>query len=581
MSQRLLRELLFKILRTDQDLTAFCQDYFPDIQRRFSDGMDRVSKTNLLFALADAQTIANKLAQIVPLEEAFKVEIEQFIRIFGEPQDSAIAAALEKALSQRETLIAAGGDIKQVNKKILALRRQQRQGAQLQEGEILANRYKLLQRIGSGGFGDVWQAYDRKLQCLVALKILHMHWMRDGSRIDRFERGARTMLKIKHDHIVRVFSETMKDRGYLFFAMEYFSGGDLCQAISVNKATTEQLLKNILEVGHALEYAHSQGIIHRDVKPHNILLDDHGSAHLTDFDLVNDLTSTGGTGASGIGTFVYAAPEQLDNASNVRACVDVYSLGMVTLSVLCRKDLPIRVIRDSVPFIYSLDCPYALKNVLRRALEWEPLLRYQTISEFCAELSKAIQNYATSFVIPREYRSIKNRDDKERTDLAQLSPIEGVWFAENGTTYCIKMIEGSMHCAYCYEGRDVLTGHVFDCAIVGDQLFGRFAWIEQPWVYGYIFMHRVQDDVIEGSWCSTAEFDVPFDGNIVDTVLGIMKTRKPNPIKAHRASSFYNMPAWAEEYFKNRMWVTHHPDKNPLTNFWAPQESGQTKKTRQ
>lgn len=146
----------------------------------------------------------------------------------------------------------------------------------------------------------------------------------------------------------------------------------------------------MLEVGDALVLAHQSGIIHRDVKPANILLDNHHRAKLTDFDLARGTVDTQGTRTGALGTFIYAAPEELENAKQVDQRADVYSLGMTALFVLYGKDLPTRAFQNGGWFINQLQYPDELKRVLAKAVAWEHQDRYATVREFCVELTQAL-----------------------------------------------------------------------------------------------------------------------------------------------------------------------------------------------
>lgn len=214
-SRGAMRRLLGAILRTDTDLDAFCLDFFTAAHSRFSVGMDRISKVNLLLELYDTKDILEKI------KHRDVRAFERHAQILNEDNPRAKAMrALELEIqiveAQKERLIVAGLQVSEVNTRLLALRRKQRQGPQLNEGETLAGRYKLFEIIGYGGFATVWQAYDRKIQQVVAVKVLHGQWCYDLSRRERFERGARKMAALQHPHIVRVLAEVLEDQGFFF-----------------------------------------------------------------------------------------------------------------------------------------------------------------------------------------------------------------------------------------------------------------------------------------------------------------------------------------------------------------------------
>ncbi len=212
------------------------------------------------------------------------------------PQRS-LAEALEAAYFRKEELMVAGADTQVVEQEILELRRQLREGGRLQAGDILAGRFRLVEHLGRGGFATVWKAYDRKVRGEVAVKVLHGQFGEDRTRLERFFRGARKMSELNHEGIVRVLEERLDDGGYHFFAMEYVPGGDLRQAVLEKRLAPERVVPLLCEVAAALGFAHQRGIVHRDVKPANILLDAEGRPKLTDFDLVRAFDTTGGPGA--------------------------------------------------------------------------------------------------------------------------------------------------------------------------------------------------------------------------------------------------------------------------------------------
>src|SRR5262249_17866412 len=163
---------------------------------------------------------------------------------------------------------------------------------------------------------------------------------------------------------------------YLYFVMELVAGKDLHRAVVEQRIEPEDALPLILSVGEALGEAHAQGIVHRDVKPSNVVLDASGMPKLTDFDLVAAKDTTGGTRTGALGTFVFTAPEQLSNAKEADARADVYGLGMTALFCLYGKELPAIVTRKPERVIAALPCDEAVKRVVAWAIEFEPEKRY-------------------------------------------------------------------------------------------------------------------------------------------------------------------------------------------------------------
>ena len=313
---------------------------------------------------------------------------------FDDEHRRALSEALEAAFLRKAERISAGQDTTEVQQEILSLKRRLREGPQLKAGDFLLDgRFRLLERLGSGGFATIWKGYDRQRHELVALKVLHSQYAEDRTRRERFFRGAKQMARLHHPGIVRVLAEELADEGYYFFVMEYLGGGDFHQAVLQDRIPVAERLAVIAAVGEALQYAHEQGVIHRDIKPANIILDRQGRPRLTDFDLVRALDTTGGTRTGMLGTWIYAAPEAMDKPQEVRPPADVYSLAMTVVFALYGQDLPNAVFRDASAFVDMLNISPALKGVLQRALAWEWPERYASVAEFCQALASPPPKY--------------------------------------------------------------------------------------------------------------------------------------------------------------------------------------------
>lgn len=301
-----------------------------------------------------------------------------------------LSQALDAAYRERAELLTSGGDTKDLNSTIIGLKRQLREGPQLQAGDFLLDgRFKLLEPIGQGGFARVWKAYDTKRREMVAVKSLHSQYSDDKTRRDRFFRGSKHMARFHHPGIVRLIEERCEDGGHHFFVMEYLAGGDLQQAVRLGRISREEGLWIVGEVGAALQYAHEQGVIHRDVKPANVLLDFHGRPKLTDFDLVRAADTTGGTRTGMLGTFLYAAPEAMAAAGQASVPADVFGLGMTALFVIYGADLPPDILWEPSEFLARLDVNEATRAVLERSMARKPAARWASIVDFCEALREA------------------------------------------------------------------------------------------------------------------------------------------------------------------------------------------------
>ncbi len=262
---------------------------------------------------------------------------------------------------------------------------------QLKPGSTLGDgRYRLVRKIGQGGFGAVWMALQTDVGRQVAIKVLHAHLAEDSGRRERFFRGAREMEKLGHEAIVRVLESHGEQDGDCYFVMEYVKGHDFRSAIKSRFVRVQDVVAIIAEVGQALGHAHRSGLVHRDVKPSNILLDADRRPRLTDFDLVRVSDQTGGTQTGAMGTFIYTAPEVMREAKEADETADIYSLAMTAVFGLYGRDVPMEVLRDAGTFIdNNLECSTAVKEVLKRAVTWNKEHRYADADEFCDDLVRA------------------------------------------------------------------------------------------------------------------------------------------------------------------------------------------------
>lgn len=256
--------------------------------------------------------------------------------------------------------------------EIVRLKRERRMAGALRVGDIIGNRYRLIERIGSGGFATVWRAKDMSDGSDIALKILHSQHVHDRTMIERFFRGARRMADLDHPSIARVLVPEGRDGDCRYFTMELHSRGDLGRAVSSASLTQVDLLERLAEAGDGLAFAHQRGLVHRDVKPSNILLGEDGHARLTDFDLVGAPDTTGGTRTGALGSMMFSPPEAMANARAADASSDVYSLGMTAVWALRggHHDL-FRVLRDPNGLVDELRVHDELKAVLKASIAFD------------------------------------------------------------------------------------------------------------------------------------------------------------------------------------------------------------------
>ncbi|XXX82611.1 pentapeptide repeat-containing protein [Sorangium sp. So ce134] len=333
---------------------------------------------------------------------------------YSDAEASKLGEQLEDAYARRAALRGRGFPTAEIDREIRMLRPRIREGGQLRPGDQLCDgRYLLLSRIGQGGFGAVWHAYDQQRDAEIAIKTLHPNVAADLIRRERLFRGVRVMAALEHEAVVRVLDPGSHDEGYYYVAMELLRGGDLRRGVLEGRVERDRVVPLILRVGAALALAHARGIVHRDIKPANILLDEGGAPKLTDFDLVADPDTSGGTLTGALGTFVYAAPEMLSRPQDAGPPADVYGLGMTAVFALHGRDLPLDVVRDAAKVIDALPVRAPLKAALKRAAAWDAPERFPDARALCDALLRALDSGAAppvSFGGPGAQRTLRLAD---------------------------------------------------------------------------------------------------------------------------------------------------------------------------
>lgn len=232
--------------------------------------------------------------------------------------------------------------------------------------------------LGQGGMGSVYKVWQSALERFAALKVLPLDFAsRPGFR-ERFTREARTLASLNHPHIVTVYDFGERNQ-HFFFLMEYVDGGDLRSLLRSRPPSPRETLQVIDQVCDALTYAHELGVVHRDIKPGNVLLDSRGRVKIADFGVAKLLGQTDAGMPAGyvLGTPRYMAPEQLESPVTVDHRADIYSVGVLLYELLTGK-LP----TDPVtPLAGHATRDHRLEGVVRRALERDPNHRFQHASE--------------------------------------------------------------------------------------------------------------------------------------------------------------------------------------------------------
>jgi formylglycine-generating enzyme required for sulfatase activity len=256
-------------------------------------------------------------------------------------------------------------------------------------GDVLADRYELLEVAGDGGFATVWRARDRSESREVAVKVLHPQWWRDQSRVDRFCRGARAMGRLDHAGVVEILAAPQLVGHHHFFVMPWRACKDLRAAVLSGVLDRDAALRALADAIDGLAHAHDAALVHRDVKPANILVDADGRGAIADFDLVGGGEDPSqGTGTSaGMGTVMYAAPELFNDAANADNRADVYGAAMCVLFVLGGGDPPMLLRLLALKWIEGVKCSVGLRRLLWRAVAPDRHERDVT----CMQLAAAVR----------------------------------------------------------------------------------------------------------------------------------------------------------------------------------------------
>ncbi len=267
-----------------------------------------------------------------------------------------------------------------------------------QPGDLIADRYELEELVGTGGMSSVFRAHDRQLERRVAIKILHEHYAEDPEYLERFRREARAVARLSHPNIVTVIDRG-DDDGRQYIVFEHVDGENLKELVlRSGRLPVRRALELALAVADGLAFAHDHGLVHRDVKPQNVLLSREGDVKVTDFGIARSLHVEHGVTQTGtvLGTGDYLSPEQA-SGQPVSPATDVYSLGVVLWELLA-GDVPfvgenfvavaLRHVNEPPPPLRQRrpDVSPRLDAAVERALAKDPARRFPSMAAFAKEL---------------------------------------------------------------------------------------------------------------------------------------------------------------------------------------------------
>ena len=311
----------------------------------------------------------------------------------------------------------------------------------LKAGTVLGERYEIVGRVGSGGMADVYKAKDHKLNRFVAVKVMKSEFREDGTFISKFRREAQSAARLANPNIVNVF-DVGEDMGNYYIVMELVEGITLKEYISKKgKLSVREATSIAIQVCMGLAAAHQAGIVHRDVKPQNIIISTDGKVKVTDFGIAR-AASSNTISANAMGSVHYSSPEQVRGGySDSRA--DIYSLG-ITLYEMVTGRVPfdgettvaiaIKHLQDEMdpPSKYAPDLPYSLEQIIYKCTQKSVDRRYQSMNDVINDLKHSLvepdgrfvtlaplSDHARTVVITPEEQDRIRSDGYTRPDISQ------------------------------------------------------------------------------------------------------------------------------------------------------------------
>lgn len=265
--------------------------------------------------------------------------------------------------------------------------------------------YELIDEVGRGGMGVVYRARQKRLDRIVALKMIRDGRLASAVERERFQAEARASARLRHPHIVPIFEAGEVD-GQPYFVMEFLSGGSLADRLRDGPQPPKDAARILIPIALAVDYLHEQGIIHRDLKSTNVLLDGSGTPFVTDFGLIKLLEGDSGLTATGavMGTPSAMSPEQAaGRLERIGPRSDVYSLGVILYELLCgvppfRGETPMQTLVEVLerepepPSRRRPDVPAPLESICLKALAKEPSERYATARELAHDLQRFLDD---------------------------------------------------------------------------------------------------------------------------------------------------------------------------------------------
>ncbi|CAN7435354.1 Stk1 family PASTA domain-containing Ser/Thr kinase [Rossellomorea sp. LjRoot5] len=271
----------------------------------------------------------------------------------------------------------------------------------MMEGKRISGRYRIIKLIGGGGMANVYLAHDVILDREVAIKMLRIDFANEEEFIKRFQREAQSATSLAHPNIVSIYDVGEEDDLY-YIVMEYVHGMTLKQYIQQHSpVNVDKAIDIMKQLTIAMSHAHQNHIVHRDIKPHNILLDEEGNVKITDFGIAMALSATSITQTNSVlGSVHYLSPEQARGGMATKKS-DIYSLGIVMFELLTGRlpfsgesavSIALKHLQSETPSLkrWNQDIPQSVENIVLKATAKDPFRRYESLEEMDEDLSTAL-----------------------------------------------------------------------------------------------------------------------------------------------------------------------------------------------
>lgn len=407
--------------------------------------------------------------------------------------------------------------------------------------------YRIESRIGQGGMATVYKAHHKDLDRHVAIKVMHVALSEDASFLERFRREAQIVGRLSHPHIIPIYDfATVENQPYL--VMKYVEGETLKQRMRRQPLTLDEVTEVLDAVASALDYAHQNDVLHRDVKPSNVMLDSRGTPFLTDFGLAR-VASLGESTLSAdvmLGTPQYISPEQARGVRQLDAGTDIYSLGVVLYELVVGRvpftsDTPYTIIHDHIykplpmPTYVNPGVPHSVEQVLLKVLAKERLQRYNTAGELAVAFRKAVNQGNMIEISLRTMRpeafddQVASSAPQPVTPYPQAQPVAQQMPMQQPVIPSPMMQSGMMQSGMTPSGNVVVPGSSVNYRVQtasgnGWVITGCLLFIVTCLISAGVLLNAMNDDRFQRTWsdaqsqANAADDEIVFDDTAIDAL---------------------------------------------------------------